>query len=611
MRLRRTAGGSGSVDRRDLLALAWAADRPTSILLVGAILMGGVGPMLFMLLSGVAVGRLPEAARTGDAATALGPALAAGAVFVLNQVAAKMRFALGEVLGQRIEIELRERALEVCAIEDGLDHTEDTEVRDDLAIVSGIAGGLPLERATAGLAEVTSALLAAFGSIVLLMFFHWWAGLLVAVAWLGVRVVGARENHKRMELLFGQAHQLRRANYFRSLAVDGTAAKETRVFGLKDWILGRLDAEWIAAVRPTWALRRPSDRKILATTVVLMAAYVLVFGLLVAAAARGSISLGAFAVFFQAMVGAAVISGGTAAFGLDVALAPVAAVRRLRQRKAARPAPGDGAPATGLPRESLEVKDLRFGYPGQGEEVLRGLTFRVGPEESVALVGANGAGKTTVLKLLAGLHRPTAGGVLVDGRDLAELDLAGWRRQLATVFQDFARLPLTLAENVHMLRADGDETRQLVLRCLERAGLGHKPAELSDGLDTVLGRGLPGAVDLSGGEWQRLALARAYFAVERGARVLIVDEPTANIDPIAEVEFFDQLLDASVGLARIVVSHRFSTVRRVDRIIVLDRGQVIESGSHDELMRSGGHYREMFLAQAAPFVTGEEARRHG
>lgn len=601
---RAPAAAAGQRNRRDFLVLAWSADRPTAITLAGAIVIGGIGPALFMILAGTAVGGLPGAIRQGHPAGVLPPAVAAGAVFIVIQVAARMRFSLGEILGQRTEMELRDRALRAAAIGPGFDHLQDEETRNDLAVVNGIAGGLPLERAAAGMAEVTSSILAAAGPLVLLVFFRWWAALLVAAAWIGVRMVGARENQKRMELLFGQAHQLRRADYFRALSLDGSAAKETRIFGLKDWILGRLDAEWATAVRPTWASRRPSDKKILAATAVLILMYCAVTGLLVRAAADGAITLGAFAIFLQALIGAAAISGGTAAYGLDVALAPVAALRRL-EHSARRPAPGGIRSAAALPREALEARDIQFGYGGSGEMALRGVSFRVGPGESVALVGANGAGKTTMLKLLAGLWPPSAGCVMVDGAPLGAFDLASWRHQLAAVFQDFARLPLTLAENVHMLRArPGSDatTRRLVVSCLERAGLGDKLGQLPAGVETVLGRGLPGGADLSGGEWQRVALARAFFAVERGARVLMVDEPTANIDPAAEVEFFDQLLGASAGLMRIVVSHRFSTVRRVDRILVLDRGEVTEEGSHDELMRQGGHYRDMFLAQALPFM---------
>ncbi|MFC9685050.1 ATP-binding cassette domain-containing protein, partial [Streptomyces sp. NPDC056948] len=557
------------------------------------------------------------------------------------------RFAVGEILGQRIEITLRERAMRACSIDDGLDHLQDDRTRDDLAILSGAAGGLPLERAVAGLAEVTSALVGAVGPLLLLMFFHVWAGAAVALAWIAVRLVAGRENGKRLELLFGQAHVMRRAEYFRKLAVQGAAAKEIRVFGLRDWVLARLDQEWLAAIRPTWQRRRPSDTKIVLLSCVLVAVYGLVFWRLVDDGVNGGLEIGAFAVFLQALIGASAVSGGTAAFGLDVALAPVSAVRRLEERKAA--AHGSAAPAVRAVKDlavrRLELRDVTFAYDRNGDAtdgetggatdagkrgetrdephdktrdkprsdtspVLDGVSFSVAAGESVALVGENGAGKTTLLKLLAGLLEPASGRIEADGAALHELGRADWRRHLAMVFQDFARLPLTVAENVHVLRADpGDEqARKTVLDCLERVGLGERVARLPHGIDTVLGARLPGGVDFSGGEWQRLALARAFFTLHQGARVLLVDEPTASIDPSAETEFFDRLLDETEDMIRIVVSHRFNTVRRVDRIVVLDRGRVVESGSHDDLMHQDGLYRRMFLAQAAPFTEQEGVR---
>ncbi|MEO3787187.1 ABC transporter ATP-binding protein [Actinocorallia sp. B10E7] len=590
----------------DLLRLAWRADRVSTVMVAATMAIGGIGPALFMILTGAAIGRIPEAVEmefADGARKVLGPVAAAGAVFLVTQVAGKIRFTVAEVLGQRAEIVLRERALRACAIDQGTDHLRDEKTRDDLALVSGVAGGLPLERAFAGFAEVATALLAAVGPVVLLMFFQVWAGVLVAAAWIGVRAVAGKENARRLELLFGQAAALRRADYFRRLAVDGRAAKEIRVFGLAPWVLGRLDDEWRAAISPTWRSRRGGDVKVALLTGLLVVIYAVVFGALVNAASRGDLEVGAFAVFLQALIGASAISGGTAQYGLDVALAPVAAVRRLEERKAEHAVPPPPATAGGMPRGALELRELRFAYDG-GRPVLDGVSVRMEMGDSVALVGANGAGKSTLLKQIAGLLDPDSGQVLVDGVPLTELDRRQWRAQLAMVFQDFVRLPLTVAENVHVFRADpvDEATRRTVMECLERVGLAKKIASLPQGMDTLLGRDLPGGAELSGGQWQRLALARAFFTISAGARVLLVDEPTANIDPAGEAEFFDGLLAETEGLLRIVVSHRFSTVRRVGRILVIEGGRVIEDGSHDELMRAGGRYREMFLAQASAFV---------
>lgn len=219
----------------------------------------------------------------------------------------------------------------------------------------------------AGLAEVTSALVGAVGPLLLLMFFHVWAGAAVALAWFAVRIVAGRENGKRLELLFGQAHVMRRAEYFRKLAVQGAAAKEIRVFGLRDWVLARLDQEWLAAIRPTWRRRRPSDAKILLLSCVLVAVYGLVFWRLVDDGVNGGLETGAFAVFLQALIGASAVSGGTAAFGLDVALAPVSAVRRLEERKAAASRGAAARTAKDLTVRRLELRDVTFAYDSNGD----------------------------------------------------------------------------------------------------------------------------------------------------------------------------------------------------------------------------------------------------
>lgn len=593
----------------DLVALAWRTHPARLLAVTATIAVGIVGMPSFAVFTGLAVGQLPATVADGLDSPAgrqlVWWATAAGVVFVVTQGAAQARRVWGEVLGQRLAIALRDQALAVCAADDG-DLPDGDPTRDDLALVAGAARGLPLDRATAGLAEVATTTFSTLGTAAVLFFFHVWVGLCVGAAWVVARLVVTRESHRRLELLFGQATALRRAQYLRGLATGPRAAKEIRVFGLRSWLLDRLHQAWEVPVTALWAQRRPGNRRVLLLTAVLVPLYVVLFVVLVVEAARGAVSLAAFAVFLQALIGTAAVFGSAAAYGLDVALAPVAALRRLQQRRAGtRPPAGVAAPPP-EPRDALVVDDVRFRYPGAGTDALRGVSLRIAAGESVALVGANGAGKTTLLKLLGGFGRPDAGRILIDGEDLSGLDLVAWRRSLAMVFQDFVRLPLTVADNVTMLREAGDPT--VVRECLDLAGAGDLVADLPDGIDTVLDPEQPGGVDLSGGQWQRLALARAFYAVRRGARTLLLDEPTANVDVAGELEIFDRLRANAAGLTTVVVSHRFAVVRRMDRICVFDGGTVIEDGTHDELMAAGGRYYAMFLAQAAPFATPRGAR---
>jgi ABC-type multidrug transport system fused ATPase/permease subunit len=234
--------------------------------------------------------------------------------------------------------------------------------------------------------------------------------------------------------------------------------------------------------------------------------------------------------------------------------------------------------------------------------VLDGFDLTIPAGSSLAIVGQNGAGKTTLAKLLCRLYDPQGGAVEVDGVDLRDLDLDGWRRRVTAVFQDFIRFELPLRDNVAPAGAPDDAIRT----ALELAG-----ATNLAGLDTVLARGYDDGTDLSGGQWQRVALARALCAVRLGAGVVLLDEPTAQLDVRGEAEIFDRILAATRHCTTVLISHRFSTVRHADRICVLEHGRVVELGTHDELMAIGGRYRTMFDLQAQRFHAGEDEEGQG
>jgi ABC-type multidrug transport system fused ATPase/permease subunit len=287
------------------------------------------------------------------------------------------------------------------------------------------------------------------------------------------------------------------------------------------------------------------------------------------------------------------IAFGGFSWALDGAAAPVAAVLRLEpaMRPAGALVSGDRS-ADGTPAQAIRFRDLTFAYPG-GQPVLEHFDLTIPAGSSLAIVGQNGAGKTTLAKLLCRLYDPQSGAIEIDGVDVRELDLVSWRSRVAAVFQDFMRLELPLRDNVAPAGAPDEAVRA----ALESAGATDLAA-----LDTVLSRGYDGGTDLSGGQWQRIALARALAAVRLGAGVVLLDEPTAQLDVRGESEIFDRLLAATRHCTTILISHRFSTVRHADRICVLEHGRVIELGTHDELMARGGRYRTMFDLQAQRFT---------
>jgi ABC-type multidrug transport system fused ATPase/permease subunit len=289
------------------------------------------------------------------------------------------------------------------------------------------------------------------------------------------------------------------------------------------------------------------------------------------------------------------IAFGGLKWALDGSAAPVAAVLRLESAMEPAGALVRGTrSAHGMPARDVRFRDLTFAYPG-GAPVLEGLDLAIPAGSSLAIVGQNGAGKTTLAKLLCRLYDPQSGAIEVDGVDLRELDLDAWRTRVAAVFQDFIRFELPLRDNVAP-RGAPDEA---VLAALRDAG----GADLAD-LDTVLARGYDGGTDLSGGQWQRVALARALCGVTLGAGVVLLDEPTAQLDVRGEAEIFDRILAATRDCTTILISHRFSTVRHADLICVLEHGKVVELGTHAELMARRGRYFTMFDLQAQRFATG-------
>jgi len=331
-----------------------------------------------------------------------------------------------------------------------------------------------------------------------------------------------------------------------------------------------------------------------------VAANVIVFWSLGRDVLNGQLDLGRVVMFAQVAIGASMIAFGGLNWALDGSSAPVAAVLRLEAAMALIGALEKGDRDAGRrPAREIRFRNLTFAYPGGGAPVLDNFDLTIPAGSSLAIVGQNGAGKTTLAKLLCRFYDPQSGAIEVDGLDIRQFEIDSWRARVTAVFQDFTRYELPLRDNVAPAGAPDNE----IHAALEAAGA----AKLAR-LDTVLSRGYAGGTDLSGGQWQRVALARALCAVQRGAGVVILDEPTAQLDVRGEAEIFNRILGATRQVTTILISHRFSTVRQADRICVVELGRVIELGTHEELMARNGRYRTMFDLQAQRFgvVEGEE-----
>jgi ATP-binding cassette, subfamily B, bacterial len=489
----------------------------------------------------------------------------------------------------------------------GIEHLEEHDVLDRLSSARGeLLGGQPSGAPMALVSSLGDRLTGVLACVVLATF-RWWLGLAVFVVWRLIRLpLSARLRAQALRVRTAGL-PLRRSWYLLGLAWKPPAAKEMRVYGLGDWVAERHRDQWLEGTQPAWReLRRLANTAWLAGAVVLVL-YGLAVGLLGYEAYHHDISLRTLATMLPVLPATmAVGSVNYSDIGLEKLLSAVPDLDGLTAGLAevARRAPG-GRPATGLPLATLRCEGLTFAYPGGAQPVLHALDLELRVGESLGLVGVNGAGKTTLITLLARMREPTAGRITVDGTPLAQIDGRAWQRQVAVVYQDYARLPVSAADNVAMFARASE--RDALDRAAARAGAAGVIASLPHGWDTILSPQFAGGVDLSGGQWQRIALARALYAIDRGARVLVLDEPTAQLDVRGEAAFYDQFLELTAGVTSIVISHRFASVRRADRIAVLDAGQITELGSHEELLAAGGTYAHMFNLQAERFRTRGEA----
>lgn len=395
----------------------------------------------------------------------------------------------------------------------------------------------------------------------------------------------------------GQSEAHRRFGYLFDLGT-GVAAKELRVFGLSSWLVTRHRTGWLAAMRPLWTARRRGVARGLLAAALHIAVTAGAVVLAIRAARAGELSLADVTATVPAILAVGWSAGNGAGAPVERGRKAYLAMRELpRLIEERHPAPSRTiAVADRVPEKAIRFERVCFRYPGQRRDVLHELDLEIRSGEALALVGVNGAGKSTLVKLLAGVYRPTSGRILVDGTDLADLDARSWQARVAAIVQDFLRFPLSAAENV-ALGCDGD-----LGEVARRAGADQVVRRLPMGWETVLDKTYDGGIDLSGGEWQRLALARALHAVRSGSTVLVLDEPAAALDVRAEADLVDRYLELTRGVTSLIISHRFSVVRDADRICVLDGGRIVEEGDHGRLLQAGGRYAELFRLQAERYA---------
>jgi len=560
---------------------------PLSVLWVGKLIIDGVIAAVRTQAAGAAVDWWHLGGLVG---LELGFAVVGEALARLSSLLESL---LGDLFGNRISVRLMQHAATL-----DLAQFEDAEVYDHLERA---------RRQTVGRIGLFTLLLATAQSLVtlitlasVLLLQQPWLLLLLAVAVVPSFLGEAHYASLGYSLLFHWTPERRLLDYLRYMGASDESAKEVKLFGLSDFLVdryARLSDEFYAENK--WLAVR---RNVVSTALVTVGTlgYYAAYAVIIYFTVLGRYTIGALTFLAGSFRQSRDLIQGvllslSQIYEQSLYLADLFTFFDVQPRVTSKP----GARAVPRPiREGFAFENVGFRYPGSDRWAVRHLTFRIGPEERVALVGENGAGKTTLVKLLARLYDPDEGRILLDGVDLREHDLESLRRNIGVIFQDFVRYEFILKENIGVGQVEGlgDEAR---IREAARRSLADSVAtRLEKGYDQVLGRRFDGGVELSGGEWQKVALGRAYM---REAQVLILDEPTAALDARAEYEVFLRFSELTKGKMAVLISHRFSTVRMADRIIVLRGGELVDQGTHEELLARGGLYAELFSLQAAGY----------
>ena len=399
---------------------------------------------------------------------------------------------------------------------------------------------------------------------------------------------------------FQQTPARRELDYLRTVSGTKEGAKEVKLFGLAPFLVGRYSdvADRLYDQTVGVARRKLTVGSLLGLLGV--AGYYGTYAFVIYQTVHGSLSIGKLT-----MLAGAIAAASTNIQAVFITFAEIANqalfMTDLLEFFDVRPKIQSNTGALAAPKriqQGFEFKNVSFSYPGSSRVILKNVNFKLAPSERIAIVGENGQGKTTIVKLLTRLYDPTEGQILLDGRDLREYDLDSLWQQIGVIFQDFMRYEMTASANIAVGRIE-ERHNPFRIRAAANKSLAEQAIrKLPKGFDQVLGSRFEGAVDLSGGEWQKIAIARAYL---RDAQLLILDEPTAALDARSEHEVFQRFSELTEGKMSLLISHRFSTVKMSNRILVLKGGEIAEQGPHDQLLKDGGHYAELFELQAANY----------
>ena len=451
-----------------------------------------------------------------------------------------------------------------------------------------------------GVARLLQQLLTTVSLCVGILVFSPWLLLNIILCLVPTALAEGRFGSQLYAMRFRHTPMRRELDYLRQLGASRESAKELKIFGLSAFLKQRYAMLSGRILDDLVAHFRRAFQSMAVLSVIGTFGYYGAYVLAVYKAARGELSVGELTF----LAGAIASTNRTLQEMLSTAVGVADQALYTHDMLAffaVRPHIHSGPRALKVPRpirQGFEFRDVTFAYPGRQEPVLKGASFHLRPGERIALIGENGQGKTTIVKLLMRLYDPTSGRILLDGVDLREYDLEDLWREMGVIFQDFARYEMTAANNIAVGCIERREDRARIEEASHKS-LAHTVIErLPERYEQMLGRRFDGGVDLSGGEWQKVAIARAYM---REAQLLILDEPTAALDAQAELDVFNRFEELTRGKMAVLISHRFSTVRMADHILVLKGGKIVEEGPHEQLLASGGGYATMYELQASRY----------
>ena len=585
---------------RQGLALVWESSRGWAALQIALLVLASLVPLLALYLTKEIIDTVAQALSGGPrdlgrltllVALAGGVALATAGLRLVSTLVTEVQ-----------SIRLSDRVQEILhrkSVELDLEFYENPEYHDTLLRAQTEAPYRPAQIVTS-CAQVAQGGLSLLAVIGLLVSFHWLLVVALLVAALPGLFVKVRYSSRLYRWSRRQTAIQRLLRYLNLLLTANDPAKETRLLDLGD-VLGRRhrDLRRQADREKLQLVTRRSTSDLLAQAVAVTAVFAAMY-VIARNALAGSITVGEMVMYFGAFQRAQdffrdLLAGLANLYEQNLFLSDFEKFLALVPKVVDPPRP---VPFPRPIQRGIEFDHVSFRYPGTDAEVLKDLSFTIRPGEHVALVGENGSGKTTLVKLLCRLYDPTSGVIRIDGTDLRELSLAELRAELAVVFQDYTRYRLSARDNIWLGNVALPTDSPRIVEAARRTGADAIISSLPKGYDTILSRQFEDGTELSMGQWQAMALARAFL---RDSQLLILDEPTAALDPKAEAAVFDQFYQLSQGRTAVVISHRLSTVRSADRIMVMVDGQIAEAGAHDELVERAGVYARLFETQARPY----------